>query len=704
MVNKITILVVDDITINRVLLKNFWGHEENYEIIEARTGEAALEILNERKDIDLILLDVIMPGMSGIELLARLKKLDAFMHIPVIVNTQSDEHGYEEEALRLGADDFIYKPYIKGIVKKRVENVLKKSAYDRERTDELTGIYTLAAFYSQTKKMLDMDPETEYAILQINIVKFKVINELFGVIMGDEILVRLAQMLKQAVGTEGTYGRMEADHFVCCIPISKMAKPSEFSAIMEEGTAELENKYGLTIHGGIYIARDRTLPVAAMCDRAVMACRNTNNNMVKRYSYYDEEEGERYLKEQLLIRDMKKALAEGQFYVEMQPIFDTKTKMPVSAEALVRWMHPEKGFISPGVFIPLFERSGLISRLDAYVWEEVCRVLARFKKEGVPLCPVSVNASRVDFCESDLLYRINTLTEKYGLEKKLLKVEVTESAYTQNPQEIIKQVVDLRREGYDVLMDDFGSGYSSLNTLRELPVNILKIDMKFMNQLEDSRRAASIVLCIVKMAKMLGMKTVAEGVETKNQVEFLRNIGCDSIQGYFFSRPIKPEELQKMLKTYYENAGDEKEEDKVGILVVDDQRMARMTLKDALGKEYRYFEAANGEQALEILHENAFAIDLVITDVVMPRMDGITLLQEIKANPVFMGIPVVVVTASEGSADEFHALEMGATELIRKPFDFHVVKRRIKNVLKIAENEWLKEEVWNMKQNEAIRQ
>ncbi|MDE6202568.1 MAG: EAL domain-containing protein, partial [Lachnospiraceae bacterium] len=379
------------------------------------------------------------------------------------------------------------------------------------------------------------------------------------------------------------------------------------------------------------------------------------------------------------------------------------TQMPVSAEALVRWMHPEKGFISPGVFIPLFERSGLISKLDAYVWEEVCRVLAQFKKEGVPLCPVSVNASRIDFCESDLLHRINTLTEKYGLEKKLLKVEVTESAYTQNPQEIIKQVVDLRKEGYDVLMDDFGSGYSSLNTLRELPVNILKIDMKFMNQLEDSHRAASIVLCIVKMAKMLGMKTVAEGVETKNQVEFLRNIGCDSIQGYFFSRPIKPAQLQQMLEKYHENAGTEKEADKVGILVVDDQRMARMTLKDALGKDYRYFEASNGEQALEILHENAYAINLVITDVVMPRMDGITLLQEIKANPVFMGIPVVVVTASEGSADEVHALEMGATELIRKPFDFHVVKRRIKNALKIAENEWLKEEVWNMKQNESIR-
>ena len=368
--------------------------------------------------------------------------------------------------------------------------------------------------------------------------------------------------------------------------------------------------------------------------------------MVKRYSYYDEEEGERYLKEQMLIRDMKRALEEGQFYIEMQPIFDTKTRMPVSAEALVRWMHPEKGFISPGVFIPLFERSGLISKLDAYVWEEVCKVLVRFKKEGVPLCPVSVNASRIDFCESDLLHRINTLTEKYGLEKELLKVEVTESAYTRNPQEIIKQVVDLRKEGYDVLMDDFGSGYSSLNTLRELPVNILKIDMKFMNQLEDSRRAASIVLCIVKMAKMLGMKTVAEGVETKNQVEFLRNIGCDSIQGYFFSRPIKPAELQKMLEKYHEDAGAEREEDKVGILVVDDQRMARMTLKDALGKEYRYFEASDGVQALEILRENAYAINLVITDVVMPRMDGITLLQEIKANPVFMGIPVVVVTSS----------------------------------------------------------
>ena len=704
MINKKVFLIVDDTEINRKVLKGFWKNDSGVEILEADSAKAALEILQKRNDVSLILMDVVMPEMSGFELLAELKKSDRFSHIPVIINTQSDGHNLEERSLQLGADDFFPKPYVEEIVKRRIDNVLKKSAYDKQRLDSLTGIYNFDTFCSLTKQMMEMDMVSDFAILRFNIVRFKLINELLGRKTGDEILILLARLIKRAVGIEGTYGRLEADNFVCCMPLGKIKENTKFNNIMVTGAKELERQYSLTIQSGIYLVRDRSLPISMMCDRAGTACRNIRDNMVKQFSYYNDEEAEKELEELMLIREMVKAVKGGQFHIVLQPIFDVKTEQAVSAEALVRWKHPEKGVISPGIFVPLFEKSGLISKLDMFVCEEACRVLAKLKKDGVPICPISVNISRVDFCEPDLVKRINEMTEKYGLDKKYIKIEVTESAYTQNPQEIIQQVIDFRSQGYEVLMDDFGSGYSSLNTLRELPANILKIDMKFMNQLENSGRAASILLCIVKMSKMLGMKTVAEGVENQSQVDFLRNIGCDSIQGYFFSPPIKPMEFRNLLARQKDSNGDNGKTDKIGVLLVDDMKLARITMKDALGDEYKYFEAADGVQALEVLQKNAHESDLIITDVVMPNMDGIALLRKIKSTPAFMEMPVVVVTANDDSSDELHALEQGAIELIHKPFDFRVVRQRIKNVLELAENEWLKKEIWDMKQREALRQ
>ncbi len=702
MIMKRVLLIVDDIAIDRKLLGSFWKRDNSVEILEAENAERALGILQERDNISLIILNAAMDGGAGLKLFGQLKKTGAYGHIPVIITTKDEGVSFGEDALRLGVDDFLPKPFVEKIVRKRVDNVLKKNAYDKTRRDELTGIYNYETFSSLTKQMLKMDTATEYMVLRLNIVRFKLINEILGREVGDEILIALARTLKRAVGFDGTYARMDADHFVCCLPYEKMKEGTKFYKVLQGGISELEKKYSLTVHGGVYVIKDRTLSISVMCDRAGTACQNIRDNMVKQFSFYSEEEAERDREELMLVREMVKAVQGGQFHIVLQPIFDVKTERPVSAEALVRWKHPEKGVISPGIFVPLFEKSGLISRLDMFVCEEACRVLAKLKKDGVAVCPISINISRVDFCEPDLVQRINDMIEKYGLEKRLIKIEVTESAYTQNPREIIQQVAQFRKEGYEVLMDDFGSGYSSLNTLRELPANILKIDMEFMNQLENSGRAASILLCIVKMSKMLGMKTVAEGVENQSQVDFLRNIGCDSIQGYFFSPPIKPMEFRNLLAGQ-EEPDREREQRKRGILLVDDMRLARLTMRDALGDEYKYFEASDGVSALEILQKSAHEIDLVITDVVMPNMDGIELLHKIKSTPAFMEIPVVVVTANNDSSDELHALEQGAIELIHKPFDFRVVRHRIKNVMELAENEWLKKEMWDMKQREAAR-
>lgn len=701
MLGKKVILIVDDIQSNREMLKLIWEDDGEYELLEAESASKAMDLLKQRKDISLILLDIIMPGMSGLEMLAEIKKHAEYDRIPVILNTQSDERRFEEEALRLGADDFILKPYVGSVIKKRVENVIKKNIYERDRKDELTGIYNCETFYSQTRRMLFQDTETEFWVMRFNIAKFKLINEFYGISTGDQVLTRMARTLSRAVSFYGTYARMEADHFVCCMPADKVKPDSRFYKRMSAEISKLEEEYSMIVQCGIYIVRDRSLPISVMCDRANMASQEIKGNYLNRYAYYDEQTGERYMEEQKLIRDMQRALAEKQFYIELQPVYDTITEKPVSAEALVRWKHPKKGLISPGIFIPLFEKSGLILQLDLFVWEEVCKVLAEAKEKGRVLHPISINISRVDFYEPGLIKKFDGLMEKYGLEKRLLKLEVTESAYTENPQEIIRQVIEFRREGYDVLMDDFGSGYSSLNTLKELPVNILKIDMQFMNNLENSVRAATIVLSIVKMVRLLGMITVAEGVETKSQVEFLRNIGCNQIQGYYFSKPLAIEDYKKLMERQEKIQVIPMPVNKQGILIVDDSRVERKALMDALGKEYTYFEASNGIEALSKLKTAAYAIDLVITDIMMPGMDGFDLMKAIKEDAVYESLPIVAISSSERNDVEIKALGLGAVDLIKKPYNAVIIRQRIHNVLKLARVEGRQLEIINLGRKEA---
>jgi EAL domain-containing protein (putative c-di-GMP-specific phosphodiesterase class I) len=237
-------------------------------------------------------------------------------------------------------------------------------------------------------------------------------------------------------------------------------------------------------------------------------------------------------------------------------------KCDTSAEALVRWVHPKEGMISPARFIPLFERNGFIVRLDHYVWEEVCRLLAEERDKLGRVVPVSVNVSRLDFYDENLLEFFMGLMKKYDLEPWMIKLEVTESAYTDNPQQIMTMMRRFQDAGFKFLMDDFGSGYSSLSMLRNLPVDILKIDMKFVQEIVTSFRAAKIMEHMVQLAHDIHMEVVIEGVETKEQVEFLQEIGCDEIQGYYFSKPMsKDEYIERLAESPVVGEGLEKAED-----------------------------------------------------------------------------------------------------------------------------------------------
>ena len=340
---------------------------------------------------------------------------------------------------------------------------------------------------------------------------------------------------------------MESDNFVACFPAELLKGSREFVrsgeiTYMNEGT-----EYHFSACYGLYLVRDRNISIASMVDRSRIAMDTVKTSYVKPYAYYNNTMRENIVMEQMLMSECDAAIRENQFEVYYQPVCNALDGSIISAEALVRWRHPEKGMISPGIFIPLFERNGYISVLDRYIWDKVCAMLKRRREQNLDVVPISMNVSRVDFYSHSLCDDIIKIVEKYGLEPQLLRLEVTESSYSDNPQTVMETVKKLQDYGFTIMMDDFGSGYSSLNTLKDLPVDILKIDMKFMDDLDKGGKSAIILESIVRMTKWMSLRAVAEGVETEDELNFLKSIECNYIQGYYFYRPMPEKDFEELL-------------------------------------------------------------------------------------------------------------------------------------------------------------
>lgn len=554
-------LIVDDVEINRIILSQFFKNQ--YLILEAVNGQEALEVI-EKQAVDIILLDLVMPEMNGFELLSILKKNEKYAEIPVIATTARNEGDNQIKAVEMGAADFITKPYNPTIVRCRVQNVMarmenewwrfEQTAKDRQivemrryiELDSLTGIYNSAAFFEKAASLLQDDPEIPYNIVYLDISSFKIINGLFHIETGNLILKTAAVYLKAITEGNGICGRMEADHFALCLPTDRFDIKT-FVEGLDNAVQSLGICHNILFYVGVYPVDNVFLPVDQMCDRAHMALNMIKGHYTVRYAYYDDVMRERVLDEQMILREMEYALEEKQFCVYLQPIYSINENCPVSAEALVRWIHPSQGLISPGRFIPVFERNGFIVRLDRFVWETVCVFLAEQRKKTDRVIPVSVNVSRLNFYNSDFYDTITGLLEKYALEPWMLKLEITESAYMDNPRQIISQIKRFQEYGMQILMDDFGNGYSSLNMLGNMPVDILKVAMNFVQDIEHSDRAAGILKNVVKMARDLDMSVVIEGVETRPQVDFLQGIGCDNIQGFYFSKPLPMEKFEELI-------------------------------------------------------------------------------------------------------------------------------------------------------------
>ena len=426
----------------------------------------------------------------------------------------------------------------------QLRQVRKNLGY-RASYDALTGIYNRETFYSKAQKLIQLNPDVDFAILRMDIERFKVINDLFGEKVGDKLLKYIANIYSNVNLPLCVSGRLHSDNFVVLFKYTEETC-KHFIESLQVMASSFSLDYRVVLNFGLYRIKDedRDKPVSVMSDRAGLALKKAKGNYLVLYGEYDDDMRQDLVAEQAIVNEMGKALQQREFVLYLQPKYELANETIIGAEVLVRWQNAQRGFVSPGEFIPIFEHNGFIFNLDQYVWEESCRLLRKWLDEGRSPLPVSVNVSRVSMCSENLVGIFKNLIKKYNLPKHLLELEITESAYIDNPEYIIEVTKALQREGFVILMDDFGSGYSSLNMLKNLPVDVLKIDLKFLDSVDSSGRGGNILNSVVRMAQWLDIPVIAEGVETRNQVDFLKSIGCNWVQGFYYSKPVPVHEYE----------------------------------------------------------------------------------------------------------------------------------------------------------------
>ncbi len=543
---KRTVLVVEDNEFNRTMLEEVLGADFN--VIEAENGKIGLEILAQHyNELSLILLDIYMPVCDGFEFLKQKRADERYAPIPVIVATASGSIQDEITCLELGANDFVLKPYNFEIMINRLNNMinLRESAsiVNQLTWDSVTGLYNRAFFNRAAEDIFASSGDANFDMLCCFVVNFETLNDRYGESSCNTLLHDLAASISSCFPSFVAGGRIGT---------------AKFAFLVEHGSHDWEHILKDAIQGmpfananikfGVVEKLDKTMPAAAICNRGLNAIRVIANYHDRIVAFFDDSLHQRQLLEELIFDSMKTALNEQQFTVFFQPKHDVHTGRVGGAEALVRWFHPTIGSISPAIFIPVFERSGFITKLDFFVWEEACQEVGRCQKLGLPVVPVSVNVSRLDFNVPDLPARIAQIADDHNIEHSLLHVELTETAYSDNPSTVIKVLNELKDLGFSIELDDYGAGYSSLEALNTLPLDVMKLDMSMVRkavELNDYR----IMESTLKLARALDLQTVVEGVETADAAKRVAELGSDYIQGFYYSAPLDHKEFEKYLET-----------------------------------------------------------------------------------------------------------------------------------------------------------
>lgn len=417
-------------------------------------------------------------------------------------------------------------------------------------TDSLTGLWNGIKFRKEAEQLLQRNRKKEYQLISLDIEHFKYVNSDLGEVTADGILKTIGKRLCEVFGSHALYGREMADMFWILTErredleklLYQIAEP-----VMFENNG-VEQIYKPLFKFGICNIKEYDRIFGDYIDMAIMARKSIKGNPGKVIEYYDDEMSEMISNERRIEKRMDEALKNGEFVVYYQPKYQLKSETISGAEALVRWRDPEKGLVSPGVFIPIFERNGFIIQLDFFVYEEVLKDMVKWQNEGRKPIVVSMNVSRAHIGTADFLQKLTELVDSYNIPRNRLELELTETVLGGKRQDILSFIVSCKRAGFQISIDDFGSGYSSLNLLKELPVDVLKIDREFLNETEESEKSSIIVKQVVEMATKINIETLCEGVETRGQADFLKQIGCDMAQGFLYSRPVPREEFEGLLE------------------------------------------------------------------------------------------------------------------------------------------------------------
>ncbi|MBO4301300.1 MAG: EAL domain-containing protein [Desulfovibrio sp.] len=546
---KRTVLIVEDEPVNRSLLVSML--EGKYEILQASDGLEAMRYIENGEDISLILLDLLMPNMNGYEVLRVLGEKKLLVQIPVIVLTSNTSA--EVESLNLGAIDFIPKPYVPEVIRARVRRIIQMSedaaALRSVGKDPLTGLFSPRFFFRRVERIERYVSNRAMDAMVINVNNFHLINNLYGRASGDDVLLSLAEGLKSELDAcLGVACREHGDNFY--VYLEHQSNPDDLLGRIADSVRGREGIRTLRLRMGVYPKVDHSVSMEERFIRAEHACQTIRNDYTRRVAVYDADMFRKEAFAHNLLENFDDALAHGQFQVWYQPQYDIRGQEPVlsGAEALVRWIHPQYGMILPDDFIPLFEANGLIARLDHLVWHTAASQVRQWRDDFGSTLPVSVNVSRISIRDPRFEEDLLDIARNSGIQTRDLVLEITESAYADSMGQLVDTVNILRGNGFPVEMDDFGSGYSSLNMLTTLPMDALKVDMKLIRNITEKEKDLQVLTLIFDIARSLELAVVAEGVETQAQYNLLKQMGCDFIQGYYFSRPVLPDEFRHFLR------------------------------------------------------------------------------------------------------------------------------------------------------------
>lgn len=552
---KHLVLIADDDPAIRLVLRHTM-EQDGYHVVEVGTGREAVEATVHMQP-DLILMDAVMPELDGFQAITQIKNKPEFENLPILIITALDDDLSVAQAFDVGACDYITKPIKWSVLRHRVKRLLKASDAERKIRhmayhDTLTGLPNRLLFNDRIEQAISRATrnKTRFALLFIDIDNFKVINDSMGHDAGDNLLTSLTLRIQQSLRRTDTIARLGGDEFA--IILENIHLPEDVILVTKSLLGNLGKP--LEIHQrevyvgasiGISVFPDDGEDFGSLLKHADIAMYRAKETGRNTFQFYASEMSAAAMRRMELENSLRSAIELEQLVVFYQPKYDLKSREVLGMEALVRWDHPEKGIIPPDEFIPLAEETGLIVKLGEWVIKKSCHQLKIWQQAGFSISNLSINVSPRQFHEQDLAGLFQSVLTETGLDAHHIEIELTESTLVQNQLNAREVLRQLHAMGLRIAMDDFGTGYASLSYLKDFPIHTVKVDKSFIWGIPTDKQNMAIVRAIIGLTAEMSLSVIAEGVETEEQIEFLKDIGCLQGQGYFWSKPVSAMEFER---------------------------------------------------------------------------------------------------------------------------------------------------------------